>query len=123
MGPVSYYDDPTKVNHTIFQAFHQKSEDFNAFTFDDTKEKQEILMQVRRWYKQLVAAKDADAEKLIAKFEKEKDMKFLGIFKGDRNTFLKEGDEKFEITKGHRKEVLKKGDDTLEMNKGNKTWK
>ena len=87
------------------------TETFSELSFDDTKDKEQVLFHAQKDFKRVVENDDVldighDQTRTI---------------KNDRTTTISDGNDKFTLSKGNRSETISQGNETLEISQGNRT--
>ncbi|WP_019996846.1 type VI secretion system Vgr family protein [Aureimonas ureilytica] len=105
---------PGEMNKSGLRTRSTKSgntETFSELSFDDTKDKEQVLFHAQKDFKRVVENDDVldvghDQTRTI---------------KNDRTTTISDGNDKFTLSKGNRSETISQGNETLEISQGNRT--
>ncbi|ALN74619.1 type VI secretion system Vgr family protein [Aureimonas sp. AU20] len=105
---------PGEMNKSGLRTRSTKSGDtatFNELSFDDTKDKEQVLFHAQKDFKRVVENDDVvdighDQTRTI---------------KNDRTTTITDGNDTLTISKGNRAETLSQGNETLDIAQGNRT--
>ncbi|MBB4000432.1 type VI secretion system Vgr family protein [Aureimonas pseudogalii] len=105
---------PGEMNKSGLRTRSTKTGDtttFNELSFDDTKEKEQVLFHAQKDFRRVVENDDVvdighDQTRTI---------------KNDRTTTIADGNDTLTLSKGNRSETLSQGDETLTIAQGNRT--